>query len=39
MAEEEDKIVCSNNKLTKLGNKANLHGNTIKILSVEEIVN
>jgi len=30
----EDKVVCPNNRLTKLCDKANLHGNIIKVISV-----
>jgi len=30
----EDKIVCSNNRLTKLCNKANLRGSIIKTVSL-----
>jgi len=29
----EDKVVCSNNRLTKLCDKANLHGNIIEVVS------
>jgi hypothetical protein len=35
----KDKVVCSNNRLTKLCDKANLQGNMIKILSVSAFCN